>query len=100
MLSQSTSTDVLDRIIAASPTTAEYYRTRGVVKCFKEDFTGALRDFKTALMHVKHRKRLEWHLVDNNSKKSSTSGHGHHHTQDECTGTESQLYFLRAKGAG
>ncbi|CAI2181385.1 17207_t:CDS:2, partial [Funneliformis geosporum] len=94
MLSQSTSTDVLDQIIATSPTTPEFYRTRGVVKCFKEEFSGALRDFKTALTHVKHRKRVNNVLL---GKKSTLPLHNHHgNDDDECTGTESQLYFLRA----
>jgi hypothetical protein len=94
MLSQSTSTDVLDQIIAASPTTPEFYRTRGVVKCFKEEFAGALRDFKMALAHVKHRKRVNNVLL---GKKPTLPLHNHHGNEDdECTGTESQLYFLRA----
>ncbi|CAG8480013.1 2240_t:CDS:2 [Ambispora gerdemannii] len=94
MLSQSTSTEVLDQIIAASPNTPEYYRTRGVVKCFKEEFAGALRDFKTALAHIKHKKRVNSVLMG----KKVTSPLHHHHGKDsdECTGTESQLYFLRA----
>ncbi|CAG8452489.1 10620_t:CDS:2 [Ambispora leptoticha] len=94
MLSQSTSTEVLDQIIAASPNTPEYYRTRGVVKCFKEEFAGALRDFKTALAHIKHKKRVNSVLMG----KKITSPLHHHHGKDsdECTGTESQLYFLRA----
>ncbi|CAG8500595.1 18056_t:CDS:2 [Rhizophagus irregularis] len=94
MLSQSTSTDVLDQIISTSPTIPEFYRTRGVVKCFKEEFTGALRDFKMALAHVKHRKRVNNVLL---GKKSTLPLHNHHgNDDDECTGTESQLYFLRA----
>ncbi|RIB18612.1 hypothetical protein C2G38_2184199 [Gigaspora rosea] len=94
MLSQSTSTDILDKIIATSPTTPEFYRTRGVVKCFKEEFTGALRDFKTALAHAKHRKRVNNVLL---GKKPTLPLHNHHGNEDdECTGTESQLYFLRA----
>ncbi|KAL1923716.1 uncharacterized protein VTP21DRAFT_8696 [Calcarisporiella thermophila] len=90
MLSQSTSTEVLDRIISASPTTAEFYRTRAVVKCFKEDFLGALRDFKTSLSYVRHRRRLKstWH-------REKSSIHRHKDDDDECTGTEGQLYFLR-----
>ncbi|CAG8632732.1 17274_t:CDS:2, partial [Dentiscutata heterogama] len=94
MLSQSTSTDILDKIIATSPTTPEFYRTRGVVKCFKEEFAGALRDFKTALAHTKHRKRVNNVLL---GKKPTLPLHNHHGNEDdECTGTESQLYFLRA----
>src|SRR4051812_39985985 len=103
MLSQSTSTDVLDRIIAASPNTPEYYRTRGVVKCFKDDFPGALRDFKAALMHVKHRKRLNsvWQATVNGYSESTVTKNGRDdlhrkNDEDDCTGTESQLYFLRA----
>ncbi|CAG8748093.1 4649_t:CDS:2, partial [Racocetra fulgida] len=81
-------------IIATSPMTPEFYRTRGVVKCFKEEFTGALRDFKTALAHTKHRKRVNNVLL---GKKTTLPLHNHHGNEDdECTGTESQLYFLRA----
>ncbi|CAG8532343.1 7051_t:CDS:1 [Acaulospora colombiana] len=94
MLSQSTSTDILDQIIATSPTTPEFYRTRGVVKCFKEEFAGALRDFKSALAHAKHRKRVSNVFL---GKKPTLPLHNHHGNEDdECTGTESQLYFLRA----
>ncbi|CAG8511281.1 567_t:CDS:2, partial [Diversispora eburnea] len=81
-------------IIATSSTTPEFYRTRGVVKCFKEEFVGALRDFKMALTHIKHRKRVNNVLL---GKKPTLPLHNHHGNEDdECTGTESQLYFLRA----
>ncbi|KAJ3059393.1 hypothetical protein HDU98_004615 [Podochytrium sp. JEL0797] len=46
----STTTEVLDRLIAADPGRAAYWRTRGLVLGFRQDFAGSLRDLKQCIV--------------------------------------------------
>lgn len=48
-MAESTTTDALDALIAARPQRLEYFRTRGIVYCFREDYAKAVRDFTHAL---------------------------------------------------
>ncbi|KAJ3097122.1 hypothetical protein HK100_005421 [Physocladia obscura] len=48
-LSANTDTRTLDMLIAASPLTCAYYRTRGLVLAFRQEFVEALADFKRAI---------------------------------------------------
>ncbi|KAJ3342732.1 hypothetical protein HDU93_001304 [Gonapodya sp. JEL0774] len=57
MLAASTTTDGLDRIVQQSPTVAEYYRTRAMVRGFREEFPQALKDWRMALQLVRKRKK-------------------------------------------
>ncbi|KAJ2936050.1 hypothetical protein H1R20_g1041, partial [Candolleomyces eurysporus] len=47
-LAESTTTKVLDDLIARFPQCLEYYRTRGIVHCFRGEFTSATKDFTYA----------------------------------------------------
>ncbi|KAG8807771.1 hypothetical protein FRC17_004272, partial [Serendipita sp. 399] len=44
-LAEFTTTDVLDELIETQPTRIHYYRTRGIVRCFRDEFTLAIKDF-------------------------------------------------------
>ncbi|KAF9235138.1 hypothetical protein BU15DRAFT_51716 [Melanogaster broomeanus] len=52
-LAESTTTQVLDELIAAHPQRLEYYRTRGIVHCFRDEFTLATKDFTYALKEAR-----------------------------------------------
>ncbi|RXW16200.1 hypothetical protein EST38_g9654 [Candolleomyces aberdarensis] len=52
-LAESTTTKVLDELIARFPQRLEYYRTRGIVHCFREEFTSAMKDFTYALKEAR-----------------------------------------------
>ncbi|KJA28368.1 hypothetical protein HYPSUDRAFT_177379 [Hypholoma sublateritium FD-334 SS-4] len=52
-LAESTTTAVLDDLIAAHPQCLEYYRTRGIVHCFREEFFLATKDFTYALKEAR-----------------------------------------------
>lgn len=53
-LAESTSTKVLDELISAHPQTLEYYRTRGIVHCFRDEFPQAIKDFTLALKETRN----------------------------------------------
>ncbi|KAI6015661.1 hypothetical protein EDC04DRAFT_2881801 [Pisolithus marmoratus] len=52
-LAESTTTQVLDELIAAYPQRLEYYRTRGIVHCFRDEYMLAVRDFTHALKEAR-----------------------------------------------
>ncbi|KAF8435665.1 hypothetical protein L210DRAFT_106310 [Boletus edulis BED1] len=52
-LAESTTTQVLDELIAVHPQRLEYYRTRGIVHCFRDEYTLATKDFTYALKEAR-----------------------------------------------
>lgn len=52
-LAESTTTQVLDELIATNPQRLEYYRTRGIVHCFRDEYTLATKDFTYALKEAR-----------------------------------------------
>lgn len=52
-LAESTTTQVLDELIAVNPQRLEYYRTRGIVHCFRDEYTLATKDFTYALKEAR-----------------------------------------------
>lgn len=52
-LAESTTTQVLDELIAANPQRLEYYRTRGIVHCFRDEHILAAKDFTYALKEAR-----------------------------------------------
>ncbi|KAF8554353.1 hypothetical protein OG21DRAFT_1412750 [Imleria badia] len=52
-LAESTTSQVLDELIAAHPQRLEYYRTRGIVHCFRDEYTLATKDFTHALREAR-----------------------------------------------
>ncbi|KAJ3121944.1 hypothetical protein HK098_003263 [Nowakowskiella sp. JEL0407] len=89
MLSSCTTSSPLDLVINHQPNTPEFYRTRAMIKCFREEFKESLRDFKTAITLAKKRRRAECQL-DELQKGSKCD------EADEEYCCENQLYFLRA----
>ena len=103
MLAASTTTEALDRIINQRPGVAEYHRTRAMIYGFREEFPASLKDFKTAIMIAKKRRRMM--PGPDCEKFPGDATHKAHHRLhggepsnkwedlDECS--EAQLYFLR-----
>jgi hypothetical protein len=78
-LAESTTTRVLDELIAAHPQRLEYYRTRGIVHCFRDEFPQAIKDFTYALKEARAIRKAQ--LVHHNSGSQSDSRiskHGKH----------------------
>ena len=52
-MAESTTTLVLDELIATQPQRLEYYRTRGIVHCFRDEYSLATKDFTHALKEAR-----------------------------------------------
>ena len=52
-MAESTTTQVLDELIAVHPQRLEYYRTRGIVHCFRDEYPLATKDFTYALKEAR-----------------------------------------------
>ena len=69
-LANSTPTTTLDELISAYPHQIEYYRTRGIVRSFREEFSLAIRDFTHALKEIRARRRnIKNHGSDQRASK-------------------------------
>ncbi|KAF8531248.1 hypothetical protein JB92DRAFT_2781798, partial [Gautieria morchelliformis] len=69
-LAESTTTHVLDELIAAYPQRLEFYRTRGIVRCFRDEYQLAARDFTHALKEARNlRKAKHSHTVATDSDR-------------------------------
>ncbi|RDB19206.1 hypothetical protein Hypma_013430 [Hypsizygus marmoreus] len=72
-LAESTSTKVLDELIAAQPQRLEYYRTRGIVHCFRDEFPQATKDFTYALKEARAvRKAKTMHRISSQGESRVT----------------------------
>ncbi|RKO89978.1 hypothetical protein BDK51DRAFT_29193, partial [Blyttiomyces helicus] len=97
MLAANTTPEPLDRLIAAYPAVPEYYRTRAMVRVFREEYAMALKDFKIAISLTRKRRRLQ-----SAGKECGGGPDGTHASvggaaaEEHDIGSESQLYFLRA----
>ena len=67
---------MLDELITAYPQRLEYYRTRGIVHCFRDEFQQATRDFTHALKEARAVRKAR--MVHNNVSQSQSriSKHG------------------------
>lgn len=77
-MAESTTTRVLDELIAVHPQRLEYYRTRGIVHCFRDEFPQAIKDFTYALKEARAIRKAQ--LVHHNGSQSESrvSKHGKH----------------------
>ncbi|KAH9934086.1 uncharacterized protein BXZ73DRAFT_45988 [Epithele typhae] len=74
-LAESTSTHVLDELIAANPTRLEFHRTRGIVHCFRDEYGSAVKDFTHAIREARSiRKARTAHMNSNLSDKQRAKG--------------------------
>ncbi|KAH7886286.1 hypothetical protein F5I97DRAFT_1937169 [Phlebopus sp. FC_14] len=86
-LAESTNTQVLDGLIAAYPQRLEYYRTRGIVHCFRDEYILATKDFTHALKEARSARKArvghrnialpsESRAKPSKKKKGSNKTHG------------------------
>ncbi|KAH9914619.1 uncharacterized protein BXZ73DRAFT_54801 [Epithele typhae] len=74
-LAESTSTHVLDELIAANPTRLEFHRTRGIVHCFRDEYGSAVKDFTHAIREARSiRKARTAHMNSNLGDKQRAKG--------------------------
>lgn len=86
-LAKSTDTLLLDQIIEAHPQRLEYYRTKGVVLSFRQDFPAAIRNFTQALQQAKAARKAKHHHNEG-GKTSKKKGKGKGKGKDKETGLE------------
>jgi hypothetical protein len=95
-LAESTTTAVLDSLIAAQPHRLEFFRTRGIVHCFRDEFALAVKDFTYVLKESRaRRKAISFHQTNGipneprikNKKKKGKSGSSKMHGQAPADGT-------------
>ncbi|KAG6839655.1 hypothetical protein C0991_000464 [Blastosporella zonata] len=60
-LAESTPTRVLDELIAVRPQHLEYYRTRGIVHCFRDEYPQATKDLTYALKEARAVRKAKMH---------------------------------------
>lgn len=75
MVAENTSTAILDHLIALQPHRLEFYRTRGIVKVFLDQFQSAAKDFTYALLEsrAERKKRAK---AGKKKKKASSAAQG------------------------
>jgi hypothetical protein len=71
-LAESTTTCVLDELIKAYPQRLELYRTRGIVRTFRDEYSAAVKDFTHALKEARAlRKSRSFHRNGSHAPQSS-----------------------------
>ncbi|KAJ7170799.1 hypothetical protein C8R43DRAFT_1059496 [Mycena crocata] len=75
-LAESTTTQVLDELIQAQPQKLEYYRTRGIVHCFRDEYSFATKDFTHALKEARAVRKAKVSHHHNYSAPSQNGKHG------------------------
>ncbi|TCD64395.1 hypothetical protein EIP91_004143 [Steccherinum ochraceum] len=58
-LAESTTTHQLDQLIAAQPHRLEFYRTRGIVHCFRDEYAMAAKDFTYAIRESRAQRKAK-----------------------------------------
>jgi hypothetical protein len=72
-LAESTTTQVLDNLIVAQPQRLELYRTRGIVHCFRDEYSQATKDFTHALKEARALRKAK---VAHHNSYSQPESHG------------------------
>ncbi|EJC98607.1 uncharacterized protein FOMMEDRAFT_170860 [Fomitiporia mediterranea MF3/22] len=72
-LAESTSTAILDQLMADSPQRLEFYRTRGIVHCFRDEFVLAAKDFTHTIKESRAVRRAR--LAHNPAQRSNSANH-------------------------
>ncbi|KAI4527944.1 hypothetical protein K525DRAFT_164544, partial [Schizophyllum commune Loenen D] len=75
-LAESTPTRVLDELIAAQPHRLEYFRTRGIVHCFRDEYPDAVRDFTHAIKESKALRKHQMAVVPKKKRNGQAPADG------------------------
>ncbi|KAI0756204.1 hypothetical protein C8Q80DRAFT_1092733 [Daedaleopsis nitida] len=96
-LAESTTTQLLDELIAANPHRLEFYRTRGIVHCFRDEYALAAKDFTHAIKEARTLRKVRCAHLSNNlgdkqrgkgaKKKKGKAGSGKTNGQAPPNGT-------------
>ncbi|KAK2462851.1 hypothetical protein APHAL10511_005049 [Amanita phalloides] len=90
-LAESTTTKVLEELIASQPQRLEFYRTRGIVHCFRDEYPQATKDFTHALKEARVvRKAKIAHRANNNVQTESRPHKNRNRKRKGCTAQNSQ----------
>ncbi|KAG6907474.1 hypothetical protein DXG01_008810 [Tephrocybe rancida] len=89
-LAESTSTRILDELIAARPQHLEYYRTRGIVHCFRDEYSQATKDFTYALKEARAVRKAKMHRNLNLPGDSRSTKNGKHKRRGATSHTNGQ----------
>ncbi|KAH9983768.1 hypothetical protein BJV77DRAFT_1041292 [Russula vinacea] len=82
-LAESTTTGVLDELIKAYPQRLELYRTRGIVRTFRDEYSAAVKDFTHALKETRAlRKARSFHRNGSHGPQSN-KGKGDKRRRDD-----------------
>ncbi|KAL0069378.1 hypothetical protein AAF712_003399 [Marasmius tenuissimus] len=73
-LAESTTTQTLDELILAQPQRLEFYRTRGIVHCFKDEYVQATKDFTYALKEARAVRKVKMRGVHGEAVGSGGMG--------------------------
>lgn len=73
MVAENTTTEILDSLINAHPQRLEFYRTRGIVKVFLDQFAAGARDFTHALVEARTARKSRQHLSREEARASGKS---------------------------
>ncbi|KAF9469558.1 hypothetical protein BDZ94DRAFT_1242700 [Collybia nuda] len=87
-LAESTTTKILDELIAAEPQRLEYYRTRGIVQCFRDEYPQATKDFTYALKEARAARRAR--MIHNSLGKTHLAKNGKRRKGAAATHTNGQ----------
>ncbi|KAM6498846.1 hypothetical protein JOM56_006794 [Amanita muscaria] len=74
-LAESTTTKVLDELIATQPQRLEFYRTRGIVHCFRDEYPLAAKDFTHALKEARAVRKAKVAHRDNGNAQTEPHPH-------------------------
>ncbi|KAF8640871.1 hypothetical protein AX17_000519 [Amanita inopinata Kibby_2008] len=88
-LAESTTTKVLDELIAAQPQRLEFYRTRGIVHCFRDEYPQATKDFTHALKEARAIRRAK-SMHRNNANNQSETRPGKNRKRKGCVAKNGQ----------
>ena len=74
-LAESTTTQVLDELIVAQPQRLELYRTRGIVHCFRDEYSQATKDFTYAIKEARAARKAKMsHHTNDFQTEARTKG--------------------------
>lgn len=89
-LAESTTTKVLDELIASQPQRLEFYRTRGIVHCFRDEYPQATKDFTHALKEARVVRKAKVAHRANNSVQTESRPRSRNKKRKGCAAKQRQ----------
>ena len=82
-LAESTTTDVLDELIKVYPQRLELYRTRGIVRTFRDEYPAAVKDFTHALKETRALRKVRTFHRNGGHAPQNNKGKGDKRKRDD-----------------